>query len=333
MIFSDQPIYQPHTEGIDAEVVLFSRRRESLWEHGSLPFKIRANGIDVFHAPADRGLPLLKMVPCVVTVHDSYERSNWRRLFPRPKNRIRYLLHEFINYFLADAVITVSNFAAKELSTLKVAPSYKIVRIYNGVSHDFSPEKQPEDDEIIRRADVSSPFVLYVGGYDPRKNVDCLVRCFDASGLHDHTLVIIARKNPEFHRLLDNWKKLQSFDRMRFLEITEKEIPSFYRKAQFFVNPSCWESFSLQLVEAMASGTPVISSNRKALPEILGDAGVYFDPADEKSLPMLMAAMAGDERLRLTLSGLGLARAESFSWDAAAKQTLAVYQRLVGAAS
>ena len=328
VLFSDLALHPDHLEGIRAEVVVFGAPGQLLWEGVALPGKIRQTGIDVFHAPADRGLPFLKVCPLVTTVHDSYERTHWRSLMPGGKRRLRYWLHETANRFLADAVIAVSDSTRNELCLLRVASEKKLVRIYNGVARRFQPAAGPDDRESVVSHGFKPPFMLYVGGYDLRKNVDGLIRGFDRSRLDDFTLVIIARKPVDFADRLAAWKRLACFERIRFLEAPDCQLPCFYRSAEFFVNPSLWESFSLQIVEAMACGTPVISSNRKALPEILGDAGVYFDPGDESSLPDAMRRLAGDAALCATLRDRGIRRAATLSWDRTARETLSVYEKV-----
>lgn len=329
VLFSDQPLHSGHLEGVSAEVVVFGAPRQLLWECVALPRKIRANRIDVFHAPADRGLPLVKACPLTVTVHDTYERSHWRRLIPGAKRRCRYWLHEWVNYCLSDAVITVSDWTREELVAMKVAPARKLVRIYNGVQDPFSPVGRAEDRNTLSRYGVSLPFMLYVGGYDARKNVDYLIRSFDLSGLTGHQLVIVARKNVDFEARSAPWRRLRCHERVRFLEVADEELPCFYRCAEFFVNPSLWESFGLQLAEAMACGAPIICSNRKALPEILGDAGLQFDPSDDDALPAMMCSLAEDNALRASLRQRGIERAAAFSWDRTARQTLSVYEKVL----
>ena len=328
VLFSDRPLYPGHLEGVSAEVVVFGARRQLLWESVALPWKVKAERIDVFHAPADRGLPLVKVCPLVATVHDSYERSHWRSLIPGRKRRLRYWLHEMANRFLADAVITVSNATRKELISLGVATGRKLTCIYNGVSRGFNHAAMPDDEETVRRYGIRRPFMLYVGGYDARKNVDGLITGFDRSGLEGFMLAIIARKPVDFADRLAAWKRLACFERVRFLEVEDDKLPSFYRCAEFFVNPSLWESFSLQLLEAMACGAPVISSNRKALPEILAQAGIYFDPSDPSSMADAMRSMATDAALRATLRERGIERAAGLGWDRTARQTLSLYEKL-----
>jgi len=329
VLFTDRRPYPGHLEGVNAELVVFDSPRQLLWESVALARKIGRSRIDVFHAPADRGLPLVKVCPLVVTVHDSYERSHWRSLIPGGKRRLRYWFHEAVNYFLSDAVITVSDSTRKELVSLGVVPGRKLIRIYNGVPRRFNPVGGPGDSEALARHGVQPPFMLYVGGYDPRKNVDGLIKGFEQSGLSDFRLVIIARKTADLAKRMSAWKRLVCFERIRFLEVADEELPCFYRSAEFFVNPSLWESFSLQLAEAMACGTPVICSNRKAMPEIVGDAGICFDPGDDAALPAAMRLMAADAPLRSNLRDRGLKKAATLSWENAAEQTLRVYQKVV----
>ncbi len=328
VLFTDRDLQPAHLDGVNAEVVVFGAARELLWENWALPRQIRHCGVDVFHAPADRGLSLAKVCPTVVTVHDSYERTHWRTLMPDKKRKLRYWIHEAINYFLSDAVITVSDTTRKKLISLRIAPEKKLTRVYNGVSRRFCLHGNGEDQRTISRYGIRPPYVLYVGGYDSRKNVDGLVRGFDRSNLEDFQLVVIARKSRRFTERLSAWRQLAHFGQIHFLEVPDHELPRFYRSATFFVLPSLWESFGLQLLEAMACGTPVICSNRESMPEILSDAGLCFDPADEAALPTAMHRLGTDANLRTTLRNKGLRRAEGFSWDETARQTFCVYEKL-----
>jgi len=328
VLFSHAAPYGGHMEGVRAKVVVHPAKRHFHWEALALPTQIRKAGIDVFHAPADRGLPLRKVCHLVVTVHGSHERTHWRSRMPGLKRRARYWLNEAANYFLADAVITVSDTTRDELVSLKVAPERKIIRIFNGVSDRFNSVADPADAATVTSHGVRSPFVLYVGGYDQWKNVDGLIDGFGRSGLGEFQLVIIARKTDAFARNFKAWSQLACFDRIRFLTVGDGALPSFYRRAEFSVHPSRWESFGLQLVEAMACGTPVISSDRKALPEILGEAGLYFDPDDPDALSARMRLLGEDAELRTVLRDRGLRRAEAFRWGSAARRTLAVYEKV-----
>ena len=111
--------------------------------------------------------------------------------------------------------------------------------------------------------------------------------------------------------------------------VLPEELPSLYRGADFFVNPSVWESFSFQVAESMASGTPLLCSNRAAMPEVAGDAAIFFDPDNREELVRLLQRFAVDVDLRNELRSRGLERVKAFSWRETAEQTVAIYRSLV----
>jgi glycosyltransferase involved in cell wall biosynthesis len=329
ILFSDLPPYPGHLLDVRAIVRVFPAARESLWNDWLLPQKLREEKIDLFHAPADRGLPLRKPCPLIVTIHDSYERLHWPTLYKGTKSRLFYWKHELVNYLRADAIITVSDTTRNKLANIGVAPERKLHKTYLAPSPEFHPLAGPVDEKIIKQYAVGEPYILYVGGYDQRKNVDCLVKAFDQAAMAHYSLVIIAQKIWGFPVLCDKWRKLPCFPRLHLLEVSTEEIPSFYRKADFFVNPSLHESFSFQLLEAMACGTPVLASNREAIPEILGGAGLLFDPEDLDGLSRLLEKLGGDEALKNQLRKRGLERVKSFSWEKTARETVQVYSKVL----
>lgn len=324
--------YEEFLSGLDARVVAVQASREAWWGEWVLPRQLRRERIDVFHAPADRGVPLLSPCPTAVTVHDSYERSHWRTLFPSLKERMHYARWELANR-RASAVITVSDTTRRTLVELGVAPDERLHRVYLAASPEFQPKRAPSDAHVLAKYDVRPPYVFYAGGYDSRKNVESLVEAFARSGLENHMLVVAAAQLFRFPQLLADWRQLPGFARMRFVQPLPQELPALYRNAQLFVNPSTWESFSLQLLEAMASGTPVLASNRTAIPEIAGDAAIFFDPADIDGLASLITRAAADDELRATLRARGFSRARKFSWQQTADETLAIYRAIARHAS
>lgn len=330
VLFSLEEPFSEHLKDIKAKVVTFNASRESIWNDWILPRMVRKEGISVFHAPADRGLPIWKHCPMVVTIHNSFERTYWKKIFKTPKSRIWYWKNEIVNYFISDAIITVSNTTMNELKQHKFAPGKKIYTIYLAPSSDFNHFSSQEDESILKKYRVGIPYILYVGGYDEHKNTDSLVKAFNKASINSHYLVIISEKKGNYFTLLEQWHKLPCFNRLYLLEVLPKEIASFYRKADFFVNPSFWESFSFQLVEAMACGTPILASKRKAIPEILGNAGILFDPEDVNGLARNMGKMANNESLKKDLREKGFERIKNFSWEKTARETINVYLKLLG---
>lgn len=329
VLFSDQELHPGHVQGIRARSVIFQAPRESVWNDWELPRKIRQEGIDLFHAPADRGLPLLKPCPMVLTVHGSYERTYWKRLFPTLKGKLWYWKNEWLNRFNSDAVLTVSDTVNEEIACLRIVPGMKLHRVYLAAGAEFQPQGCSCDPKVLEDYKVQPPYVLYVGGYDRHKNVDTLIQAFNQARLPEHQLVVVAKHQWEYPKRVEEWKALPCFSRLRLIEALPHELPAFYRQAEFFVNPSRWESFSFQTLEAMACGTPVLASDRKAIPEIAGGAALLFDPEDVASLSQLMMRVAADENLRQRLREQGLRRANCFSWQACAEQTMSVYRQVV----
>jgi glycosyltransferase involved in cell wall biosynthesis len=328
-LFSQSEPNPQHLKDIRATSVVFSAPRETLWVDVVLPRKLREWKIDVFHAPAERGIPLLKPCPFVVTVHESYERTYWRELYPTLKSRLWYWKYEFSNFARADVLITVSDTTRRKLIALNVTRERQCRRVYLAPAQDFRREPDPNDAAIMAKYGVCKPYLLYVGGYDKRKNVNALVQAFDAANLPHHRLVIAARKEWDYPVLLEQWKQLSCFPKLQLLELHPGEIPTLYRNADFFVNPSSWESFSFQLTEAMACGTPLLCSNSTAMPEIAQDAAQYFDPENQDELVSWLKRFATDNQLKSQLREKGFERVKAFSWDATAEQTVAIYRDLM----
>jgi glycosyltransferase involved in cell wall biosynthesis len=205
-----------------------------------------------------------------------------------------------------------------------------LTRTYLAPAGEFHAEPRPDDEAIAARHGVHEPYFLYVGGYDARKNVDTLVRAFDRLE-GEPRLVIVARRSGAFGDLAAAWRALRSHARVHCLEVATADLPAFYRRASLFVNPSLWESFSFQTLEAMACGTPVIASNRTAIPEIAGDAAMLVDAADAAALASAIAALAADAPRRTAMRERGLRRAAQFTWQATAEQTVQVYRRVLAA--
>jgi glycosyltransferase involved in cell wall biosynthesis len=224
----------------------------------------------------------------------------------------------------------VSDTAARDLIGRHVAPAARLTRTYLAAADEFRAEPSPADAALVAGHGVREPYLLYVGGYDDRKNLDALVRAFDRLA-GDRQLVIVAQQRGNFPQMAARWRALGCRERLRCLELPAGDLPAFYRRALLFVNPSLWESFSFQTLEAMACGTPVIASNRTAIPEIAGDAAVLVDAADVDALAATMSALAGDAQRRAALRARGLQRAAEFSWPATADQTVQVYRRIVAA--
>lgn len=324
VLFSREPPAPGHLRDVRADVVCGSTRRDILWYEQWLPRELRHQRIDVFHAPADRGLPLRRVCPTVVTVHGSFERAHWRTLFPSLKERLWYWKHEFATT-RADALITVSETTRRELIDCGY-PADRLHAIHLAAAPEFTPGPRPGDRDAITAAGIDRPYFLCVSGYNAWKNLDTLVQAFEQSGLADHQLVIVAERRGEYAAHLARWRARPLGDRLVTIEADDLLLGALYRSAAACVQPSRWESFGLPLVEAMACGAPLICSRAHALPEIGGDAADYFDPEQPGELAALLRRLATDPAHRQALRTAGLRRAPSFSWPATIEQTIKIYR-------
>ncbi len=232
----------------------------------ALPRKVREMGMDVFHAPAERGIPLLKPCPLVLTIHNSYERTHWREVYPSLRQKLWYWKFEAVNYTRADVIITVSDVTRRELIQWKIAREKQVRRVYLAPAPEFNAIPSALDAEVMKKYDIPAPYILYVGGYNVWKNTDALVRAFDAAQLPNHSLVIGARKQWDYEKLRAQWSSLRSFQKMRLIQVLPEELPSLYRGADFFVNPSVWESFQLSGggSDGVRHASPVLESSGHA---------------------------------------------------------------------
>jgi glycosyltransferase involved in cell wall biosynthesis len=186
---------------------------------------------------------------------------------------------------------------------------------------------------ITRKYGLPPRYILFVGILQPRKNVTTLLRAFSLlvrekvdRGL---TLVIAGGKSWGYQEIFETARALNLRDRVRFTGFVEDEdLAELYRGARLFVYPSLYEGFGLPIVEAMASGVPVITANTSSMPEVAGGAAVLIDPRSPEALAAAMASVLGDATLSEELRRKGLARAREFSWDAVARKTLEVYASL-----
>jgi len=326
ILFAREPPHPAHLEGVRAEVVTFDAPREVLWNDWLLPRVLRRAGVDVFHALADRGLPCWKPCALVVTLHNSFERTHWRTLFPGVKRRLWYWKHELVNAHLADVVLTVSDTTRDELIEHGVCAPQKLTRVYLAPAPEYQEAPAPDDAAIRAGHGLVRPYVLYVGGYDSHKNVGTLVEAFDRAALPEHDLVVVAARTPADAALRASWLTRSCAGRLRLLEVPPGDLPALYRGATAFVNPSTWESFGFQLVEAMATGTPLLAARRTAMPEIVGDAALLFEPSSVVELAALLRIVTHDEALRADLRARGLRRVRSFDWQKVGDETVLAYR-------
>jgi glycosyltransferase involved in cell wall biosynthesis len=299
-----------------------------------LPAGVWCEHIDVFHGLDQSGIPLFsKAGKSVVTIHDVIPLVlPWA--FPL---RHRWVLSTALARIRkqAEMVIVPSTAAADDVVRYLQVERERISVIPMGCDARFQPVAEPARAAAMqRRYDLPRRYILFVGTLEPRKNVKTLLQAFAmllAETPQDDLALVIAGGNGWGREdYLAAVETLGLRDRVRFTGFVEDDLlPELYRGALLFVYPSLYEGFGLPVLEAMACGTPVITSNRASLPEVAGDAALLVDPTRPEALAAAMTSIISNGELRQGLRAKGLARARAFTWDGVAEQTVAIY-RAVG---
>ncbi|HEV2667163.1 MAG TPA: glycosyltransferase family 1 protein [Blastocatellia bacterium] len=296
-----------------------------------LTYELFRRPVDVLHVQYTA--PPFCRVPVVVTIHDlAFERmpeTFTRRGSFQLKLTVRRTAKK------AARVATVSEYSRQDLLSIYKLPPEKVVVTYNGVESGFTAQTSvPNEAEEVRRAfGVSRDFLLAVGSLQPRKNLVRLIRAYARlrSEREDFKpqLVIVGRKLWLASGIFDEVKRQRWADDVILTGyVADEDLPALYRAARAFVYPSLFEGFGLPPLEAMACGTPVVTSDVSSLPEITGDAALLIDPTDEVALANALIEIVNNDRLRAELREKGIAQAKKFTWRDAAEKTLRLYQEV-----
>jgi glycosyltransferase involved in cell wall biosynthesis len=316
-------------------LTLFSHENHPMsdfWEHFILPLRLKEMGIHVFHGPASL-IPFRKdHCGLIVTIHDLVA-----FLFPETiplkyGAYMRYILRQAVKK--ADRIIAVSHHTKEDLIKILKVSSEKIVVIHEAASPIFHPDGQKEvQSRIKQQYGITKKFIYHLGNIEPRKNLIVLLEAFTLVCKelgHEYQLVVSGQKGWLTGSLSRFLKNYPVRDQVFFTGyVPEEHIPLFMNGAELFVFPSLYEGFGLPVLEAMSCGTPVISSNRSSIPEIVGSAGVLVDPTNIRELADHIIELLRNREERIRLSQLGIERASRFSWSEAARQTLKAYQSVI----
>lgn len=281
--------------------------------------------VDVFFAPNINFISVSKNCPLVATFHDlSFERFPhffplktrlWHKLFVIPRKIAR----------IAKKIIAVSQSSKKDLAEIYGIKPEKITIINHGVSNDFRiiDGNDPGFLEIQKKYGLPHKFILYLGNIEPRKNISAIIAAYEYlsmknPGLAKYKLVLAGNISP---LCLDITKK-ENVITCDYIERNDR--PYVYNLASLFVFPSFFEGFGLPVLEAMACGTPVITSNNSSLPGVAENAAVLINPMRTTELVEAMGAVLADEKLYNKLRGRGSKQAQKFSWKKCAEETLKI---------
>lgn len=298
--------------------------------------------LDLIYFPASYSFfPVWGVKRVVVTMHDTLALAHPELVFPTRAGRIAWALKEHAAVRLADRIVTVSEAARRDLAAWFRLPGDRIRVVSEGPEAVFGPRLEgAESDEALRRYKVApgTRYFLYVGGLSPHKNLPRLIEAFARSGLdrEGYHLVLVGDIGDVFHTHVP---KLQAEVARHGLEgrvvftgfVPDDDLVFFYNRAVALVQPSLLEGFGLPPVEAMACGTAVVASTAGSLPEVVGDAGVFFDPVDAGAMAEALRKVVDQPWLRLELRAKARNRAGRYTWDGAARAMLDCFEELAPA--
>jgi glycosyltransferase involved in cell wall biosynthesis len=297
---------------------------------------IHRERIDVFHSPSIM-FPLFAKCPVVLTVHDLIPLR-----FYRGHSRHRLLPFWIIKLIIftalkkADQIITVSQFTRNEI--LNFAPFFRkrINVIYNSLSNTFKKTSAKDGIQSVER-EFSWPrrMILYAGSMKPHKNIDRLLKAFNQlkqkGEVEDVCMVLGGGEKENITRLKKLALELGIDGNVIFTGmLSAEELTGLMNLADVFVFPSLYEGFGLPPLEAMACGTPVVTSNAGSLPEVVGDAALLVDPENVEDIASAIERVLTDERLREELVKKGFERVKRFSWEKTARETIEIYKSVAG---
>jgi glycosyltransferase involved in cell wall biosynthesis len=301
-------------------------------EQLTVPLDLRHEHVDLFHAP-HYVLPPLTPCKSVVTIHDCIH-LRFPQYLP---NRLAYAYARsslWIATHRASRVLTVSEASKRDILRYFRVPESKIDVIYNAIDEQFGEAlPQEEIDRVRERYQLYDPFVLYAGNIKPHKNIERLIEAVHLlrkSGLEQVRLLIIGDEISKYPTLRRAVHRYKLHHHVRFLGfVPDKTLASLYRLAAVFVFPSLYEGFGLPPLEAMASGTPVVTSNQSSLPEVVGDAALLVDPYEPAAIFDAMRRVLTEPDLAASLRERGLARVRQFSWDRSVRRIRQIYDEVL----
>ncbi|SME88223.1 glycosyltransferase family 4 protein [Pseudobacteriovorax antillogorgiicola] len=295
--------------------------RNHLWEQFELPRLAKKYKVDILHSPANMA-PLIYKRASIVHIHDL--------CFVVNPQWYSYLFHRVYNFIIprlarkSTVVVTNSNNSRNDLLQFCDVDSEKVRLIYWAVDDTFHIVPKSSSLDKIKEGD----YILYVGSLEPRKNISSLIKAYETLRLRNPDiktkLVLIGGESPLF---ADAQLKIKSYKNDIIFKgfVPDDMLRAYYRKAKVVAYPSLYEGFGLPPLEAMASGSPVVTSNTSSLPEVVGDAALLVSPYDIDQIAATLARVIRSPQLQENLRQLGQEQVRKFNWYRVARNILGVY--------
>lgn len=314
---------------------LTSKKHHHFFEESYIPESLAANSIDIYHVPQNgMGLPSRKKCTYISTIHDLIP-------YVLPETVGRGYLKRFISEMpriiqSSDYIITVSEYSKRDIVKIFDYPEEKIKVTHLAADEYFCPLDKEKCKSYLRDTyNITDDFLLYLGGFSPRKNVKSILVAFSRiyNELPSSYKVVIIGPSKDDHCYLSKLcDTLGISDKVVFTGyVPYEDLPYFYNASTLFIYPSLYEGFGLPPLEAMSCGTPVITSNVSSIPEVVGDGALLINPFDTDDLKGAMEKMLTDDSLRNETAEKGYQRSKDFSWDKTCLNTLKVYEEAYNA--
>lgn len=318
------------------KIVKLPRSPYPVWEQILLPIALKKYGIELLHCTSNTA-PLAVSVPLVITLHDIIYLEKWN--FTRGTSyQIAGNLYRRINVppavNKAAKIVTVSDYEKTQIENYFKYDDGKVVTIYNGVGERFNRVTDREVLSSIRKKyKLPEKYVFFLGNTEPKKNVEGVMRALSylrRQNRLNFTLLMLDIDRKYLNLVADYIEDKAVLDHISFTGyVPNQELPAIYSMASLFLYPSLRESFGIPILEAMACGVPVITSNTSAMPEVAGDAAVLINPENPEELGENILRVLEDDNLRQRLVEKGLVQFKKFSWKNNARQTLDLYRNVL----
>ncbi len=289
--------------------------------------------IDLFHA-TDYLIPRFSQIPVVATLHDAIMLKHPEWCNPHLRKIKNFLIKHSIQW--ATHIIAISQTMVPELVNYWGVDENKISVVYQGISDGWFEKIIPaKQKKILDKFHLQENFILAVGTLQPRKNFIRIIQAYDALPEHlqkKHKLVLVGKEGWQSHDTLNEIKKIVSKNKAIWLQyVTLEELRVLYQSAKLFLFPSLSEGFGAPLLEAFASGIPVVTSHLSCLPEIAGKAAYLVDPFDTIEIKKAIYTLLTNPELCEELVKQGQCRVRQFTLQKCAEETIKVYQKVISA--
>ncbi len=266
----------------------------------------------------------------IITVYDLIPILYPQYVTPVYAFQSRFLLPRILKK--ATRILTISNHTKIDIIKRFNIPHNIIDVTPLGVSDHFHHATDTEIESLRKRYNLYSPYILFIGAIEPKKNITLLIRSFYRCTQQQPNLILViaGKKSWKYQNIFNLIFELKLENKIRYLDfIPYSDLPALYSSAEVFVFPSKYEGFGLPPLEAMRCGTPVIVSNKSSLPEIVGPTGLMVDPDDEEGLSKLILQILSDKDFKNKQSKYSLSQSSYFSWDICIKKTLESYEKAI----